>query len=148
MTSENGEALIVKNGRTVLINTSVTNLRSSDLMYEGCAKMPFVVGNLVRKALKNLVRELSKPLALGENVGVTLFETEDGRKILLAMDYTPFDNKEHGGKEAVVQVNMDNVTDVKCDRELFVGKENGFVKELRFNILEHESVFIELCTED
>ena len=146
MTSENGEALIVKTDRTVLINTSVTNLGGSDLMYQGCAKTPFIVGRLVRKALKSLVREMSKPLALGENVGVTLFETEDNRKMLLAIDYTPFDNKEHPTKEAVVQVNMDGVTDVKCDRDVFVGKENGFVKELRFNILEHESVFIELCT--
>ena len=88
---------------------------------------------------------LSNLLALGENVGVTLFETEDNRKMLLAMDYTPFDNKEHSGKEAIVKINMGGVSDAKSDRELFVGKKDGIVKELRFNIREHESVFIVLC---
>ncbi|MBR3942297.1 MAG: hypothetical protein IKJ55_02980, partial [Clostridia bacterium] len=144
MTTESGEALIVKTDRTVLINTSVTNLGGSDLMYEGCAKTPFVVGKLIRKTIMRLLRELSTPLALGENVGVTLFETEDNRKMLLAMDYTPFDNKEHSTKEAIVKINMDGITDAKSDRELFVGKKDGIVKELRFNIREHESVFIEL----
>ncbi len=144
MTSDTGEALIVKTDRTVLINTSVTNLGFADLQYMSSTKTPFVVGALLRKALKHLLRAVSNPLAVGENVGVTLFETQDNRKMLLAMDYTPFDNKEHPLKEAVIRINMDGVTDVKSDRELFVGKKDGFIREIRFNIKEHESVFIEL----
>lgn len=148
MTSNNGEELVIKTNRTLLINTSVTNLGCADLQYMGSEKAPFIVGNLLRKTLKGLMRELSKPLALGENVGTTLFETQDGRKMLLAMDYTPFDNKEHSGKEAIVKINMAGVSDAKSDRELFIGKKDGIVKELRFNIREHESVFIELCYDE
>ncbi len=147
MVSDNGEELIMKTDRTAIINTSVTNLGCADSQYMGHAKAPHIIGRLLRKAVKDMLRQLSSPLALGENVGVTLFETQDNRQMLLAIDYTPFDNKDRDTKEAVIKINADGVTDVKCDREIFVGKKNGTVKEVRFNILEHESVFIEFCTD-
>jgi len=81
---------------------------------------------------------------LGENVGVTLFETENCETVLLAMDYTPFDNHPHGEREAVVKLNMDGVFRVSCEREIFVGRKNGEVRELRFAIKPHESVFVKL----
>ncbi len=77
-------------------------------------------------------------------MGVTLFETEGGKRMLLAIDYTPFDNREKGPKQAVVQLNMPDVIGAVCDRKLMVGKKNGTVRELRFEIAPRESVFIEL----
>lgn len=103
-----------------------------------------IVGDLIRDALKNAMKDISKPLALGENVGVTLFQTEDERLELLAIDYTPFDNKTHDEKEAVIHLNIDTVKDVKCEREILVGRKNGVVREIRFKILPHEAVFVEL----
>ena len=103
-----------------------------------------IVGDLVFKALKNILRTLSKPLAKGENVGVTLFETNHGKTMLLAMDYTPFDNKGHGVKEAVIRLDMDNVTGISCKRDVFMGKKDGKIQEIRFDVLPHESVFVEL----
>lgn len=147
MISESGEALILKTDRTVLLNTSVTNLGCADVQYYDSAKSPFVVGSLIKKALKQLMREVSNPLALGENVGVTLFETEDERQMLLAIDYTPFDNRDSKTKEAVIRLDMEGITDVKSESDIFVGRKAGVVKELRFKISEHESIFIELTNE-
>ncbi len=144
MSSEMGDELIMATERTAIINTCVLNLGGAYSQYMAHAKTLHIVGTLVRKALCDIIKKLSSPLALGENVGTTLFETEDGRKMLLAIDYTPFDNAEHDIKEAVVRLNMDNITDVKCEREVFVGKKDGRVSEIRFDIKPHESVFIEL----
>ena len=41
---------------------------------------------------------------------------------------------------------MDSVTDVSCSRDIFVGKKDGKVREIRFNMLPHESVFVELLS--
>ncbi|MBQ4517552.1 MAG: hypothetical protein II997_03080 [Clostridia bacterium] len=144
MQAETGEPLIMMNERTAIINTAVTNLGCADSQYMSIANALHIVGDLVFAALKDVMRKLSKPLAVGENVGVTLFKSEKGQTILLAMDYTPFDNREHDAKEAVIRLNMDNVTDVSCKMDVFVGKKGSKVRELRFDIRPHESVFVEL----
>ena len=107
-------------------------------------RAPHILGHLLRQSLIAAIRSLSAPLALGENVGVTLFQTHDNRNMLLAIDYTPFDNVERKPKEAVIKLNIETCKEVKCDRQIFVGKKDGIVKELRFSIKEHESVFVEL----
>ena len=98
----------------------------------------------MRSAVKNILLELSSPLALGQNVGTTLFETVDGRHVLMCIDYTPFDNMEHIEKEAVVNLSLGGIKSVSSEKEVFSGKKNGNVSELRFNIKPHETVFIEL----
>lgn len=140
----NGNPLIIKTSRTLLINTSVTNLGSSDSIHMVVGRAPHIIGHLLRQSLIAAIRSLSAPLALGENVGVTLFQTHDNRNMLLAIDYTPFDNVERKPKEAVIKLNIETCKEVKCDRQIFVGKKDGIVKELRFSIKEHESVFVEL----
>ncbi|MBR6729087.1 MAG: hypothetical protein IKL80_02905, partial [Clostridia bacterium] len=147
LSAENGEALVMMHERTALINTAVTNLGSADSQYMSIASSLHIVGHLVRTALQDVLTKLSNPLAVGENVGVTLFETQEGKNVLLAIDYTPFDNKEHGVKEAVIRLHMDTVTGVSCNREIFTGKKDGKIREIRFNILPHESVFVELLSE-
>ncbi len=144
MTSDSGEALALATGRTLLLNTAVYNLGCSDSSSLYSSKSRFTVGELVRKMLESQLRRLSSPLALGENVGVTLFETQDGRKMLLCIDYTPFDNRQHGPRQAIVKLNLPGIKDVKCEKDIFVGRKKGRVGEIRFDILPHESVFVEL----
>ena len=144
MHSENGDALVMANGRTTIINTSVKNLGSGDSEHMSIASSLHIVGDLIREVLEDSIRMLSNPLALGKNVGVTLFRTEDERLVLLAIDYTPYDNKNHDEKEAVININLDNIKDVKCERDVFVGRKNGSVREIRFKIKPRESVFVEL----
>lgn len=132
--------------RTALINTDLRALGCSDtrkLSHDSLGN--HFTGKLLRNLFKSILSNLSTPLVYGKNVGVTLFEDQNGKTMLLAIDYTPFDNREHQEKEAIVAVSLPNVTDAMCDRPLFVGKKNGLVKELRFDIRPHESVFIELC---
>ena len=66
---------------------------------------------------------------------------------MFAVDYTPFDNREGETKEAVVKLNMKDITGVKSDKKVLCGRENGEISELRFNVKPHESVFIELLSE-
>ena len=99
---------------------------------------------MVRACLTAQLHRLSAPLAVGENVGVTLFETKTGKTVLMAIDYSPFDNRPEEAKEAVIQVRLPGIREAACDRDLFVGKKSGQVQELRFAIAPHETVFIEL----
>lgn len=143
----NGEhPAILCTPRTALINTDLRAMGCSDnrkLSRDSLGQ--HFTGKLLREILTDVLRDLSAPLVQGKNVGVTLFETQSGKTELLAIDYTPFDNREHSVKEAVVQIALPDVVDVKCDREVFAGKKDGCVKELRFSIRPHESVFLELC---
>ena len=95
--------------------------------------------------LKSVLRELTTQSITGENVGITLFETNKAKTVLMAIDYSLFDNIEKSKRTAVVSVNMDNVIDVKSDRDVIKVRDNsGKLCELRFDILPHETVFIEL----
>lgn len=144
MSSDSGEPLVMMTDRTAIINTAVTNLGGADSVYMGHAKTIHIVGSLIRSAVKNILVELSSPLALGQNVGTTLFETVDGRCVLMCIDYTPFDNMEHSEKEAVVNLSLEGIKSVSSERDIFAGKKMGNVCELRFKIKPHETVFIEL----
>ena len=66
--------------------------------------------------------------------------------MLLAIDYTPFDNREQTQKEAVIKLNMDDVHSVSCDLPVKFAKRNGTVREIRFRIPVHGSAFIQLLT--
>ncbi len=144
MHSEAGDVLALGTERTLLLNTSVAHLGSEDSGSVGVSKSPHIVGELVRRMLKEELIRLSSPLAHGENAGVTLFETAKGGTALLAIDYTPFDNRAHGVKQAVIKLNLPGVTGVQCDKPVFVGKKDGIVREVRFDMLPHESVFLDL----
>ncbi|MBR5157775.1 MAG: hypothetical protein IKW59_08425 [Clostridia bacterium] len=133
--------------RTALINTHILSLGCENKNQRDNRPNSYcIVGKLIKKVLSDVVKNLSSPLAEGVNVGITLFEAEAGHTELMAINYVPQDNRTYGIKEAVIRFNMDNLTDVKCDRELFVCKENGIVKEIRFDIKPFESVFITLDT--
>jgi len=145
MESGKAEPLALRTERTLLLNTSVSMLGSADSPTTIHSPMPHIVGRLIRQLLCEQLPALSQPLAQGlDHVGVTLFETESGKRELLAIDYTPFDNREKGTRQAVVKLNVPNVKEVRSDRKLLVGRKNGNVTELRFDIAPYESVFIDL----
>ncbi len=134
---------VIATERTALINTALTELGAE--CFEGVpGRSRRVVGTLIRNALKDIIRTLSRPLVYSDNMGLSLFETESGKTTILAIDYTPFDNTEKGVKQAVVNVNMDDVIDAKSNSEIMIGKKDGVVKELRFDIKPHGFVFIDL----
>lgn len=144
MTANGSRPAMLATSRTLLINTDVENLGSEEPRRVNGSNGYHMVGRLIRKALKERLVSLSSPLVRGDNVGVTLFESKAGKTMLLAIDYSAFDNAPKGEKEAVVRVSLPGVCNAKSDAELFVGRKNGEVKELRFPILPHGFVFVEL----
>lgn len=144
MTTPENEPIIMTNGRCAIINTSVTNLGSDNSKYMCYAKAPMIIGKLIKEAVIDVLTEISMPLIKGENVGTTLFETTDGRKMILAIDYSKFDNIEKSEKEATIKINMENVGNVKSEEDISICKIDGKVKEIRFNIKPHGFAFIEL----
>ena len=144
MTANGKIPAILATGRTLLLNTDVENLGSEEPRRVNGSNGYHMVGRLIRRALKDGLTRLSNPLVMGRNTGVTLFESEAGKTVLLAIDYSPFDNAPKAEKEAVVAVNLPGIRGAKSDAELFVGKKGGEVRELRFPIMPHGFVFVEL----
>ncbi len=144
MTVNGGIPAILATDRTLLINTDVENLGSEEPRRVNSSNGYHMVGKLIREALKEQMVRLSAPLVKGGNVGVTLFESEAGKTMLLAIDYSSYDNAPKTEKEAVVEVNMPGISNAKSDIELFVGRKDGEVRELRFPIRSHGFVFVEL----
>ena len=137
---------VITTERTALINTSLINLGCADKEKMMESKGGFIVGSLIREALADEVKRLSKPLVFGKNVGTTLFEDENGSTVLLAIDYSPFDNAVRGAKEAVVEINMPDINDASGDIPVKTAKVSGSIREIRFKINPHGFVFIKLST--
>lgn len=135
---------VIATDRTVLINAAMRNFGCADKTKMGDSKGCFVVGKLIRKAITQLVKTLSDPCAVGDGVGITLFEDEHGKRMLLAIDYSPFDNQERTAHEVSVRLFMPDVYNVKSEQEIKSVKVDGIVRELRFDILPHGFCFVEL----
>lgn len=144
VTANDNAPAVISNGRTALINTAVFSLGCADHTKSVRAKGAFIVGRTIRKALSDLIVRLSSPVAFGENVGITVFEDEHQNRMLLAIRYTPFDNRTHDVAEAVVTLNMDDVTEITGDLPVKAAKKDGIVREIRFPILPHGFAFIKL----
>lgn len=144
--SASGNPVCLATDRTLLINTALYSLGCADKGKRCGAKGAFIVGSLIRKAITDSVIRLSSPTVLGENVGTTVFETENGDRVLLAINYTPFDNREHTIKEAIVKINLPDVIDVTSEISVKSAKLNGMVNEIRFDIQPHGFAFIKLLS--
>ncbi|MBQ9082180.1 MAG: hypothetical protein IJY28_01615, partial [Clostridia bacterium] len=145
LTANDGLPVVLSTERTLLINTDVTALGCEDISKICVCNAPHFVGKLLPRLLRQELTRLSRPLAQGEDrVGVTLFETADGRIELMLTDYTPFDNLPHNGREIAVRLNMEQLSDVHSSHTLFVGRKNGIVREIRMHLQSHETVFVEL----
>lgn len=82
----NENPAIMKTDRTLIVNTDVLNLGNSNAGQFNPSGFNHFVGTLAKTAVENEISALLSPLAKGENVGVTLFETQKGQKILLAIN--------------------------------------------------------------
>lgn len=146
LSSCDGLPAVMRYNRTLLLNAAVTDMGYE--CFEGMAgKGRRCISTLLRRCIKQAVRTLNEQPVLGENVGVTLFETEAGETVLLAIDYTPFDNRPRGEHTAIVTCNMKHVIGAEADVPITqVKNENGQLCELRFPILPQGFCFIKLIT--
>ncbi|MBO4896811.1 MAG: hypothetical protein J5590_00755 [Clostridia bacterium] len=141
--SGNGMPVLLKKGNAVLLNASVSTL-GHECSVATPAKSRKNVSRLLRDTFINVLRDISSPIAVGENVGVTMFEDKKGEKHMLCIDYSPYDNNPKKVKTAVVKLNA-KIKEISCDRRHYtIYDENGYVSELRFPIRIHESVMFDL----
>lgn len=142
--SEDGLPIVMKYNNALLLNAATTDLGYE--CFEGMeGKGRRSISKLLRRCIKSYVRSLNKQPVLGDNVGVTLFETEFGDTVLMAIDYTPFDNRAHSEKMAVVRISMQGIYGAVSDTPINqVKNEKGELVELRFPILPHGFSFIKL----
>lgn len=131
--------VLMKHGRAVLLNAAVSTLGHE--CFEGAAgKGRKNISTLMRKVVTKTLRDISEPLAVGENVGITLFEDVNGKTNMLCIDYSEYTNDAKDNKLAVVRLNI-NVKEINADREFCsVRDSDGYIREIRFNIKVHESV--------
>lgn len=144
MTANDTLPVIISTDRTALINTAVFSLGCAVKSKTTGSNGAFIVGKLIKQALKDIFTNMSAPLAFGKNVGITLFEDEHKNTMLLAINYTPFDNCTHDITEAVVEININDVTEVSSDVSTKTACLNNAIKELRFDIQPHGFAFIKL----
>ena len=144
LAAANGEPVILRKGRAMLINTPTTDIGYE--CHEGSSKVRKNVSPLFKKAMRGFLRDLAQPCVLGQELlGPTLFETESGETVLLAIDYSPVDNVERNGRYVTVELNQKGFRNAESDRDIMVIRdENGDICQLRFHILPQESVFIKL----
>lgn len=102
------------------------------------------VSRLMEKAVCDAIAALSNPLVRGENVGVTLFESQKGTLQLLCIDYSKYLNADIDKKIAIVKFDIP-IKNISTDRDIAkVRDKNGYIKEIRFDIRPHESVMFTL----
>ncbi len=145
MASVNGHPLILRKGRNLLISAPLVDIGYAP--FEGfCGVVRYNVSTLMKACLTALLREITNPRVLGENVGVTLFKTQTGQTVLMAMDYSPLDNRPRVPHEARITLSLPEIRRAVSQRELSVlTGEDGVIRALQFSILPQETVFIELA---
>lgn len=147
MTIQDGTAVIFKNDRAILFNASIGRLGYE--CFEGMeGKQRKNVSKLMEKAVCNAISDLSNPLVRGENVGVTLFESQKGTKHLLCIDYSKYLNAETDKNTAIVKFDMP-IKDISVDRNITkVRDKDGYIREIRFDMRVHEAVMFTLYEEE
>lgn len=146
MSADGGVPVLLKKGNALLVNAPISKLGHE--CFEGReGKTKNNVSDLLRRMIKKEVLGLSNPLVSGNNVGITLFESEKGNTQLLCIDYSAYDNRKITEREAVVQFRMP-VTEISSERGYIVVRDDGgYVKEIRFAIKPHEAVMFQLKEE-
>lgn len=145
LATANGEPLVLCKGRAMLINAPLTDIGYE--CYEGFnGKVKKNVSPLLKESMIRFLRNLVQPCVLGlERLGPTLFETEKGDTVLMAIDYSPMDNIDREARPVTVELNQKGFQNTVSDRNVMILRdENGDICRLRFNILPQETVFIKL----
>lgn len=143
LASADGTPVLMRNGNAVLLNAAVSTL-GHECFLGAAGKGRKNVSVLLRETLKKVLRDISDYEIIGDNVGITYFEAEDGRRHLLCIDYSEYTNSCKNEKLAVVKLNG-CIKDISSERDFCTVRDlDGNICELRFNIKVHESVMFDL----
>lgn len=144
LASASGQPLILRKGRNLLFAAALVDIGYS--CFEGfCGTVRYNVSPLMKEILITVLRESVTPPVLGRNVGVTLFRTEQDKTVLLAIDYSPLDNRPVQSKEAEIALDLPGIRSAKADFPLSVLTDSdGCITALRFTIQPQGFAFVEL----
>lgn len=141
--SLDGTPVLMRKNNAVLLNAAANTL-GHECFLGAAGKGRKNVSVLLRKVMKDVLRDISSPEVIGENVGVTCFEDENGAKHILCIDYTEYTNDMKDKKLAVVKLNG-NIKEISSEREFSALKDaDGNIRQLRFEINVHESVMFDI----
>lgn len=139
--------VLLKKGRALLLNAPAPELghRIFPKLTQSYAPS---VSELLRKTAAREMLALSRPTALSDGCGITLFRDEHGHTLLLAIDYSPYgQDGTHREYESTIMLNDPDVKEVSpiygpAPSALRDG--NGRVKGLWLKLRQQECALIKL----
>ena len=87
-----GEPVLLTHGRTALFNSAVSSI-GRDSFAEKVEYVRESISLLLRRAATDTLQALTSPSVWAEGCGLTHFVDTEGRELLLAVDYSPYDGK-------------------------------------------------------
>lgn len=146
MTASEVPAIFV-NGNTALVNIPVCSMGRT--YFRQSANLGRITNSeLLKETFGALLCNFSSPLAKAEqDVGITLFEDENGNDMLLVVDYSNYDSaRQESVEEKYVQLNVNTYASAKCvdKKPLRQLQEAGTLRGLTVGLKPHESALIRL----
>ncbi len=115
--SANGEEVILRNGRTALINVPLSQIGRYNYHEMKPIQGEDTVSALLHRVGRTLMREMSNPLAKADHAALTAFRDVNGEKMLLAINYTPYRamNNEPGSVEVSIKLDMPGIISAESE---------------------------------
>ena len=102
----------------------------------------------MRKTVKNLILELTSPIAISDGAGITMLKDVSGNTILVAIDYSRHDQSElELERESVIRFNEGEYTDAESVTGIPMRKlisKSGRLDGIVITLRQHESAIIKL----
>lgn len=131
---------------TVLLNAAVSMLGHNSFT-DNVSYGRECISKLLRKTVRKLLRKVTSQNIVGDNCGLTVFRDSCGRKMLLAVDYSPYDGSDPYTHTTVNTVRMTApvrdvvpVTGVTVNRY----RDRDGVHAFEFSLRMHESALFEV----
>jgi hypothetical protein len=142
-----GVPAIFKNGRAAVLNIS-PNAIGRSYFYEKAENARSSNNELLRNTVKNLLLEISSPIAISDGAGITMLKDTSDNTILLAIDYSRHDQNEiYLERESVIRFNDGEYTDAESVTGIPMRKlisKSGRLDGVVLTLRQHESAIIKL----
>ena len=142
-----GISAIFKNGRTAVLNIS-PNAIGRSYFYEKPENARSSNNELLRNTVKNLLLEISSPIAISNGAGITMLKDTSDNTILLAIDYSRHDQNEiYLERESVIRFNDGEYTDAESVTGIPMRKlisKSGRLDGVVLTLRQHESAIVKL----
>jgi len=138
--------ILMKNHRAAIINAPISSL-GTDSFTDRVQYGRECISKILRAECKAVLEKLSNPLVKAEGCGISAFIDKNGNTVLVLFDYSPYDQKElhTTNNNVTVKLNIPNIRNVECEKEVNKFYENGFIKEFKVKLRPQEATVVKLC---